>query len=85
MNNERNGLLLYETIEKAFDCKQLCFFCILHSLYGTLYVKILCDDLRKTFIVDDQTRMRTNESRTFYDIDIGVFHLSLNFSHTDDY
>ena len=37
--NERNGLLLYDSIEKAFDVKELCFF---HNVFdNTLVLHIL--------------------------------------------
>ena len=67
---------MYESIEKAFDCKKLCFLYI--PFAGTLHVKILCDDLRETFIVDDKTRLETNESRTFNDIDNYISNLPPN-------
>jgi hypothetical protein len=68
INNERNGLLLYESIEKAFDHKQLCF--IYNPFSGYLHVKILCINLKNMFIIDDsQLRMNLNETRKFNDID----------------
>ncbi|CAF4627152.1 unnamed protein product, partial [Rotaria sp. Silwood2] len=77
VNNERNGLLLYESIEKAFDYKKLCF--LYDPFAGNLLVKILCSDLRQTFIVDDPiNRKNFNELRTFNDIDNAVLQLPPN-------
>lgn len=68
INNERNGLLLYESIEKAFDRKQLCF--IYNPFVGYLHLKILCINLKNMFLIDDpQIRISLNESRKFNDID----------------
>jgi hypothetical protein len=60
INNERNGLLLYESIEKAFDHKQLCF--IYNPFSGYLHVKILCINLKNMFIIDD-SQLRTSNAR----------------------
>jgi hypothetical protein len=49
VNNERNGLLLYESIEKAFDYKKLCFF--YNPFHGALQLKILYNDLRNIYIL----------------------------------
>ncbi len=68
INNERNGLILHESIEKAFDHKQLCF--IYNPFSGYLHVKILCINLKNMFIIDDsQMRINLNEKRKFNDID----------------
>ncbi|CAF3498219.1 unnamed protein product [Rotaria socialis] len=76
IHNERNGLLLYESIEKAFDSKKLCF--IYNPFAGTLQVKILCNDLKKIYIVDDAKRKNFNEFRTFNDIDNAVLNLPID-------
>ncbi|CAF0909903.1 unnamed protein product [Rotaria sp. Silwood1] len=68
INNERNGLLLHESIEKAFDHQQLCF--IYNPFSGYLHVKILCINLKNMLIIDDpQMRINLNERRKFNDID----------------
>ncbi|CAF1542355.1 unnamed protein product, partial [Rotaria sp. Silwood1] len=68
INNERNGLLLHECIEKAFDHQQLCF--IYNPFSGYLHVTILCINLKYMLIIDDpQMRINLNERRKFNDID----------------
>jgi hypothetical protein len=61
------GLSLYKSIEKAFDYEKLCF--LYDLLSGALHVKILCNDLKETFIFDDKIRMQVNDLRTDNDID----------------
>jgi hypothetical protein len=73
INNTRNGLLMYKSIEKAFDNKKLCF--LYDPFVGNLYIKILCNELREKFIMDEKTRTTVNELRTFNDIDHAVLHL----------
>ncbi|CAF2065358.1 unnamed protein product [Rotaria magnacalcarata] len=59
------------------DSKKLCFLCDLFA--GNLRVKILCNDLIQTFIVDDAiNRKNFNELRTFNDIDNAVLQLPPN-------
>ena len=76
LNDARNGLLMYQSIDKAFDRKKLCF--LYDPFRSFLYVKILCPYLKETFIVDDTTRTTVNELRTFNDIDGAVLQLPPN-------
>lgn len=68
VSNERNGLLLLESIEQAFDSKKLCF--IYDPFAGALKLKLLGNDLRSRFLVGDPgLRGACGETRTFGDID----------------
>ena len=68
VNNERNGLLLSESIEQAFDAKKICF--IYDPFAGVLRLKLLCKDLANRFVLDDSTlRSKFGELRKFEDID----------------
>jgi hypothetical protein len=68
VNHERNGLLLFESIEKAFDLKKICF--VYDPFAEVLRLKILCNDLRTLFVISDNNqRKKFNEFRKFNDID----------------
>jgi hypothetical protein len=74
VNNERNGLSLFESIEKAFDTKEICF--IYDPFADVLRQKILCNDQRNLFVVASvNQRKNFNEFRKFDDIDNTVLAL----------
>lgn len=74
VNNERNGLLLYESIERAFDSKQVCL--LYDPFAGVLRLKVLCSDLNNSFVVaDEQLREKFHETRKFADIDNAILML----------
>ncbi len=74
VDNERNGILLFESIEKAFDTKKICF--IYDPFAGVLRLKILCNDLRNLFVVTDPNqRKKFNEFRKFNAIDNAILTL----------
>lgn len=71
VHNERNGLLLFESIEKNFDRKKLCF--IYDPFAQVLRLKILCDQLRQVYVVPEENqRKKFNEYRTFDHIDRAI-------------
>ena len=71
VHNERNGLLLFESIETNFDRKKLCF--VYDPFAQVLRLKILCDRLRPSYLVTDESqRKKFDEHRTFQHIDNAV-------------
>lgn len=66
--NERNGMLLYQSIEKAFDVKEVCF--IYNSLRSQLCILVLKPDLlgEKVLSPVDQSTYPSLATITFSDL-----------------
>ncbi len=63
INNPRNGLLLYKSIEEAFNVKNICF--LVNTIDSSeIIVKVLCPDIISNFIFPN-----TNSNIKFSDID----------------
>ena len=74
VHNERNGLSLLESIEKAFDTKKICFN--YDPFVGVFRLKILYNRLRDLFVVTDANqRKKFNEFRNFRAIDGAILAL----------
>jgi len=70
LNSYRNGLLLYTSIEQAFDCKQLCF--CYNPFQGKLVVKILhkgVDGIMDNMVLHKNDQSLYKDHTRFKDID----------------
>ena len=60
VNDERNSLLLFESVESAFDSKKVCL--MYDPFGGMLRMKILCADVKTLFGVGDE-QLRENSMK----------------------
>lgn len=67
IHKPRNGLLLYFSIERAFDVKEICF--IYNPLNQQLNLRVLKPDLREQFVLDLPDRQQSNIDLKFKDIE----------------
>ena len=71
VNDERNCLLLFQSIERAFDCMKLGL--MYDHFASILHLKIECPDLKSSFVVaDEQMRETFHKTREFSDIDNAI-------------
>lgn len=79
LNNYRNGLLMYTTIEQAFDRKELCF--VYDPFQGKLLLKVLhkgVDGIMEDMILDKNHQKLYQNCTQFKDIDGAPLNLPAN-------